>query len=66
MTDDDIRGERIDVDAASALFARSRLVVAHNARFDRPFVDRVLPAARARPWACSRAEVEWIREGFAS
>ena len=66
LTDDDVRAERIDVDAASALFARSRLAVAHNARFDRPFVERVLPAARARPWACSRAEVEWIREGFAS
>ena len=40
--------------------------MAHNARFDRPFVERVLPASRARPWACTRAEVPWIAEGFAS
>ena len=40
--------------------------MAHNARFDRPFVERVLPAARARPWACTRAEVPWTAEGFAS
>ena len=66
LTDDDVRGERIDVEAASALISRSDLVVAHNARFDRPFVERVLPAARARPWACTRAEVGWIAEGFAS
>ena len=33
---------------------------------DRPFVERVPPAARARPWACTRAEVPWIAEGFAS
>ena len=66
LTDDDVRGERIDVDEASALIGRSSLVVAHNARFDRPFVERVLPAARTRPWACTRAEVPWAREGFAS
>ena len=66
LTDDDVRGERIDVEAASALIERSGLIVAHNARFDRPFVERVLPAARARPWACTRAEVPWTAEGFAS
>ena len=66
LTDDDVHGERIDVEAASALIERSGLVVAHNARFDRPFVERVLPAARARPWACTRAEVPWVAEGFAS
>ena len=66
LTDDDVRGERIDVEAASALIERSGLIVAHNARFDRPFVERVLPAARARPWACTRAEIGWIAEGFAS
>ena len=61
-----VREERIDVEAASALISRSDLVVAHNARFDRPFVERVLPAARARPWACTRTEVPWVSEGFAS
>ena len=66
LTDDDVRGERIDVDAATSLIARSSLIVAHNARFDRPFIERVAPAARARPWACTRAEVPWTREGFAS
>ena len=66
LTDDDVRGERIDAEAARALIERSGLIVAHNARFDRPFVERVLPAARARPWACSRAEVPWTAERFAS
>ena len=66
LTDDDVRGEVIDVEAASALIERSGLIVAHNARFDRPFVERVLPAARARPWACTCAEVPWTSEGFAS
>ena len=41
-----VRWERIDVERAGALIDRSVLLVAHNARFDRPFVEWVLPAAR--------------------
>ena len=66
LTDDDLRGERIDVEAATALIERCGLVVAHNAGFDRAFVEKALPAARRKPWACSRAEVSWTAEGFAS
>ena len=66
LADEDLRGERVDAARAGALLARSHLVVAHNARFDRPFVEAVVPAARARPWACSRVEVPWTAEGFAS
>ena len=53
LTDDDLRGQHIDVAAATTLIARSDLIVAHNARFDRPFLERALPATRAVPWACS-------------
>ena len=66
LTDDEVRGERIDVGSTGALLEHSHLVVAHNARFDRPFIEAAVPAARARPWACSRAEVPWTGEGFAS
>ena len=66
LTDDDLRGERIDVERASDLLSGSGLVVAHNASFDRPFVEQVLPAARRKPWACTRREVPWTAEGFAS
>ena len=47
LTDDDVRGERIDVEAASALIERSGLIVAHNARF-RPAVRRAGAPGRAR------------------
>ena len=66
LTDDDVRGERIDVERASDLLSQSGLVVAHNASFDRPFTEKILPAARKKPWACSRAEVPWTAERFAS
>ena len=66
LHDADLRGRHIDVAAAGALMARADLVVAHNARFDRPFVERVVPAARAKPWVCSRLEVPWRASGAPS
>lgn len=39
------------------------LVVAHNAAFDRPFVEARLPAFAAKAWACSFADIDWKQEG---
>ena len=66
LTDDDVRGRCIDVEAANALIARSDLIVAHNARFDRPFFERALPATRALPWGCSMRNVPWTAHGCPS
>ena len=59
-------GAPFDAAAAGALVARASLLVAHNARFDRPFFERVLPATRDKPWACSRLEVPWRASGAPS
>ena len=63
LTDEDLRGRRIDAEAATALIARSDLIIAHNARFDRPFFERALPATRALPWGCSMRDVAWTAHG---
>ena len=64
LTDAALAHRHIDVEAAQKLILRSELLVAHNARHDRPFVERAVPAARERRWACSRLEVPWLAEGF--
>ena len=66
LTDDDVRGRHIDVEAASALVERSDLLIAHNARFDRPFFEQVLSTTRAKPWGCSRLDVPWLAAGCPS
>ena len=66
LTDDDVRGQHIDVEAAAALIARSDLLIAHNSRFDRPFFEQVLPSTREKPWGCSRLEVPWLAAGCPS
>ena len=66
LTDEDLASQAIDVATATELLAASHLVVAHNARFDRLFVEWVVATARAAPWACSRHEVPWDPVTFPS
>ncbi len=64
LTDDILAGQRIDDEAAIELMSSADIIVAHNAAFDRPFIDRRLPAIAGRPWACSMAEIDWLELGF--
>lgn len=64
LTAEDLAGQVIDTDAAVEILASADIVVAHNAAFDRPFVDRRLPAISGKPWACSMAEIDWLELGF--
>ena len=42
---------------------RASLVIAHNASFDRRFLERLSDAFVLKPWACSMSQVDWIEEG---
>lgn len=59
ITDADVKGQRIDDESVAELLATASLVVAHNARFDRPFVEQRLPVFVDKPWACSLKQVPW-------
>lgn len=64
LTADDLAGQAIDEAAAVEILASADIIVAHNAAFDRPFIDRRLPAIAGKPWACSMAELDWLELGF--
>ncbi len=66
ITDADVAGQRIDDRQALAMLARASLVVAHNAKFDVSFIERRLPAAAGKDWACSCSEIDWPMLGFDS
>ena len=66
ITDEMVAGKSIDEAAVTAMLADVGLVIAHNAAFDRPFVDRRLPASRDKAWACSQREVPWKALGVSS
>ncbi|WP_427144836.1 3'-5' exonuclease [Rhizobium pisi] len=60
---DMVAGKSIDPDAVSR-FAGGSLIVAHNAAFDRGFMERFCPSFARNPWACSMNEVPWKDHGF--
>lgn len=66
LTDEDVAGQRISDAEVDDFLSGIRLVIAHNAAFDRPFVERRLPRFAALPWACSIADVGWRQLGFSS
>jgi DNA polymerase-3 subunit epsilon len=66
ITNEMVAGKQIDEGAVGAMLADIGLVIAHNAAFDRPFVDRRLPAFKGRAWACSQREVPWKALGVSS
>jgi DNA polymerase-3 subunit epsilon len=66
ITDEMVAGHQIDDCAVNDLLDRVVLVIAHNADFDRRFLERRLPAFAKKHWACSRSDVDWKAEGIRS
>jgi len=66
LTDDDLAGRTIDDDEATRILRSADVRIAHNAAFDRPFVERRLPGLAGLPWACSIKDVGWTERGFES
>lgn len=64
LSDADLAGRAIDDALATRLLADVDLVVAHNARFDRPFVERRLQSLTHLTWGCSMSQVDWPSLGF--
>ena len=64
ITDEMVRGQHLPDEALTRLVEHAHLVIAHNAGFDRPFLERRLPAFAQKAWACSASDVPWREEGF--
>jgi len=59
ITDQDVAGQKFDDDQINADIAESDLVVAHNAGFDRGFLELRFEAFKLKWWACSQKEGPW-------
>lgn len=66
ITDAMVAGRRIDDARISQLLESVGLVIAHNAGFDRKFLEPRLPVFATLPWGCSWQEVPWGEAGIAS
>jgi DNA polymerase-3 subunit epsilon len=66
LTLDDLRGERLDDQRVQSILTNANLLIAHNARFDKPFVCRLFKQASQIPWACSCKDIRWRMYGYSS
>lgn len=64
ITDEMVKGQSIDATRVAELCHDVDLVIAHNAAFDRPFLERRLPLFKDMRFACSHLQVPWADEGF--
>ena len=64
ITDDMVAGQAIDMDLLRSIVEPADLVIAHNARFDRPFCEAFSDIFVHKPWACSVSEIDWSARGF--
>jgi DNA polymerase-3 subunit epsilon len=63
ITDQMVAGKSIDPAAVAAVVAPAALIIAHNASFDRRFLERLSQSFTTKPWACSMTQIEWAEEG---
>lgn len=66
ISDDMVKGQRLDDQQVADMVARADLIVAHNAGFDRPFVEARFPCFAQKAWACSFADIDWKAAGAGS
>ncbi len=64
ITAEMVAGQAIDLTAVRALLDPVDLVIAHNAKFDRAFCERLDQGFQHKAWACSVNEVPWREIGF--
>ncbi len=66
ITDAMVAGKKLNEERITQLMQGVSLVIAHNARFDRGFVEKRLPSFAQLPWACSVSEIDWAAQGRGS
>ena len=64
--DADVRGQKLDAERVAELLSGVDLVIAHNAGFDRPFVEKRFAQFAQLNWACSFADIDWKAQGQGS
>lgn len=66
ITDEMVAGKKINDAEVEALISGVALVIAHNASFDRVFVEDRFPIFATKAWACSFRQIPWSEEGIGS
>ena len=66
ITNEMVKGQVIDRNLIEEMVMSASIVIAHNAGFDRKFVEKQFPIFAEKAWGCSYAQVPWSKENIAS
>lgn len=66
ITDEMVAGKSLDLGQVASLLSGAVIVIAHNAKFDRPFVEGLYEGFKQISWGCSIADINWQEEGVGS
>lgn len=66
ISDADVAGKSIDAEAMRRVVEPAHLILAHNANFDRPMLEKHWPIFEQKHWACSFQDIDWKSEGLGS
>tara|TARA_B100002051_G_C16643729_1_gene590039 strand:+ start:242 stop:1171 length:930 start_codon:yes stop_codon:yes gene_type:complete len=66
ITADMVAGTTIDAEAVAGMVENADLVIAHNAKFDRPMAEKNWDCFVNKPWACTLDGVNWLRQGYSA
>ncbi len=64
ITPEMLRGQVTDWEKVGAFLSPCEVIVAHNAAFDRPFIDEKVALSRKKLWGCSFKHLNWFEKGF--
>ena len=62
ITDEMVQGKSLDEAAVNRMLSKADVVIAHNAGFDRPFMEARFPAFASKPCTCSFKDIDWKAE----
>lgn len=66
ITDEMVSGKKIQDSEVEAFISDASLIIAHNANFDRKFVESRFPIFAKKAWACTFQQIPWAEEGLSS
>ena len=66
ITDEMVAGHSIYLERVKVLLSEASIVIAHNARFDRGFMENFYDGFKDIAWGCSFADINWNEEGVSS
>ena len=66
ITDDMVKDQVFDNNRVEEVVQAASLIIAHNASFDRKFIEKQFPIFKQKAWGCSYTQVPWREENISS